>query len=54
LVRAAEDDHRASASLIDTLLDDMKKTLMLPFSSMFEMFPRLVRDLVRTAGKRRK
>jgi two-component system chemotaxis sensor kinase CheA len=52
LVRAAEDDHRASASLIDTLLDDMKKTLMLPFSSMFEMFPRLVRDLVRTAGKK--
>lgn len=52
LVRAAEDDHRVAASLIDALLDDMKKTLMLPFSSMFEMFPRLVRDLARTAGKK--
>ncbi|MBB5347909.1 response regulator [Desulfoprunum benzoelyticum] len=51
LVRASEDDHRASASLIDTLLYDMKKTLMLPFSSLFEMFPRLVRDLARTEGK---
>ena len=52
LVRAAEDDQRASSSLIDTLLDDMKKTLMLPLSSMFEMLPRLVRDLARTAGKK--
>ena len=41
LVRMVEDDHRTSAALIDTLLGDMKKTLMLPFSSMLEVFPGL-------------
>lgn len=51
LVRMVEDDHRTSAALIDTLLGDMKKTLMLPFSSMLEVFPRFVRDLARAAGK---
>jgi two-component system, chemotaxis family, sensor kinase CheA len=51
-VRATEDDHRESGALIDKLLEDMKKTLMLPFSSMFEMFPRFVRDLAREKGKK--
>jgi two-component system chemotaxis sensor kinase CheA len=51
LVRTVEDDHRTSAALIDTLLGDMKKTLMLPFSSILEVFPRFVRDLARAAGK---
>ena len=52
LVRSAEDDHRASSAQIDMLLDDMKKTLMLPFSSMLEMFPLFVRDLARAGGKK--
>jgi two-component system chemotaxis sensor kinase CheA len=52
LARAAEYDHRASGTMIDMLLDDMKKALMLPSSSMLEMFPRFVRDLGRAAGKR--
>ena len=37
--------------MVDALLDDMKKTLMLPFSSFLESFPRFVRDLSRDAGK---
>ena len=52
LARTAEYDHRAFGSMVDILLDDMKKTLTLPFSSMFEMFPRFVRDLARAAGKK--
>ena len=52
LAKSAEDDHRTSAALIDMLLVDMKKTLMLPFSSMLEMFPLFVRDLARAGGKR--
>ncbi len=51
MVRAAAKDHRTSAIMIDMLLDDIKKTLMLPFSSMLEVFPRFVRDLARQTGK---
>jgi two-component system chemotaxis sensor kinase CheA len=52
MVRAAEYDHRATGALVDKLLDDMKKTLMLPFSSLLEIFPRFVRDLARSTGKK--
>jgi two-component system, chemotaxis family, sensor kinase CheA len=52
LIRATEDDHRISGTLIDMLLDDMKRTLMLPFSSILEMFPLLVRDLARSGKKK--
>ncbi|MBU1566730.1 MAG: hybrid sensor histidine kinase/response regulator [Proteobacteria bacterium] len=52
MVRAAEYDQRSSAAMIDMMLDDMKKTLMLPFSSLLEMLPRVIRDLSRAAGKK--
>ncbi|MBI5589345.1 MAG: response regulator [Deltaproteobacteria bacterium] len=51
LVKAAEYDHRSLGTMVDALLDDMKKTMMLPFSSLVEIFPKLVRDLSRDAGK---
>lgn len=51
-VKAAEYDQRTSAVMVDKLLDDTKKTVMLPFSSLFEIFPRFVRDLARSAGKK--
>ena len=51
LIKAAEYDQRSIAVMVDALLDDMKKTLMLPFSSFLESFPRFVRDLSRDAGK---
>ncbi len=50
-VKAAEYDSRTAGAMIDKLLDDMKKTLMQPFSSLLEFFPRFVRDLARSAGK---
>jgi len=37
--------------MVDGLLEDMKKALMLPVSSALEMFPKFVRDLSRDRGK---
>lgn len=51
LKHSAERDHRSLGGMVDNLLDDMKKVLMLPFSSALEVFPKLVRDLSRDQGK---
>lgn len=51
LERSASQERRALSGMVDNLLDDMKQTLMLPFSSLLEVFPRLVRDLARDSGK---
>jgi two-component system chemotaxis sensor kinase CheA len=51
LVKAAAHDHRVIGSLVDNLLENMKKVLMLPFSVLLETFPKLVRDLAREQGK---
>ena len=51
MIRAAEYDHRSAAAMIDRMLEDMKQTLMLPFSSLLDILPRIVRDLCRAAGK---
>ncbi len=51
LEHTAEQEQRALTGMVDNLLDDMKQALMLPFSSMLEMFPKLVRDLARDSGK---
>jgi len=47
----AEHDERGTASLIDALLEDAKRLVMLPFSTVFDIFPKLVRDLARTQEK---
>lgn len=51
LLQAAERDHRAFAGKIDTLLDDTKRVLMVPASSLLEVIPRMVRNLARDQGK---
>lgn len=51
LERSAEQDRRALAGMVDNLLEDMKQALMLPFSSLLEIFPRMVRDLARDHNK---
>ncbi len=51
IVKAAELDHRSLGAMVDTMLDDMKRTMMLPFSSLLEILPGLVRNLSRDAGK---
>ncbi|PXF59272.1 MAG: hybrid sensor histidine kinase/response regulator [Deltaproteobacteria bacterium] len=51
LSKTSEQDHRALAGMIDDLLDDMKKATMLPFSTLFGLFPRMVRDISRDQSK---
>lgn len=48
----AENDSRQAASMVNDLLDDMKSVLMLPSSTLLEIFPRLVRDLARDQAKK--
>lgn len=49
--RIAGLEHRALSGMVDNLLEDMKQTLMLPFASLLESFPKIVRDLARDSGK---
>jgi len=51
LVKAAEQEHRTLSRMADELLNDMKKVMMLPFSTLFDIFPRMVRDLSKCQGK---
>ena len=51
VTRAAERDHKQAGTLIGRLLDDTKKVLMLPFASLLNSFPKMVRDLSRTLYK---
>lgn len=49
--KTAEYDSRALGGMVNNLLDDMKKVMMFPFSSLLEIFPKIVRDLSRDHGK---
>lgn len=49
--RSNEQDCRSLALKVDGLLDDAKHLLMLPFASLLEIFPKLVRDLSRDRKK---
>jgi len=51
LSKAAEHNQQTIETLIDNLLEDTKRVLMFPFSSLLEIFPKMVRDLSRTLGK---
>ena len=44
-------DQRSLTFMVENLLDDAKKAVMFPFSSLLETFPRLVRDLARDQRK---
>jgi len=49
--KALEQDHRILGTMVDHLLSNTKQLLMLPFASLLEMFPKLVRDLSRDKGR---
>lgn len=51
LENAAASDHRALSTMVDGLLHDVREMHMLPFSSLLEAFPRLVRELARDQEK---
>ena len=48
---ASEHDSRSMAAMADSLLEDLKTVSMLPFSSLLEMMPKVVRDLSHDKGK---
>ena len=51
LIKAAEHDQQTVGALVDNLLENTKRVLMMPFSSLLEIFPKMVRDLSRSLGK---
>lgn len=51
LRQATERDHAVVGKLVDDLLEDSKKMLMLPVATLGAIFPKLVRDLCRDQGK---
>lgn len=51
LSKAAARDYRTLSTMADALLDDIKEMQLLPFSSLFEAFPRVARELAREQGK---
>ncbi len=51
LARTAQQDRHVVGKLVDDLLEDAKKLLLLPFSTLTASFPKLVRDLCRDQGK---
>jgi len=50
-VAHAQRDHIGIGKRVDDLLEDSKKLLMLPFSTIADMFPKIVRDLCSDQGK---
>lgn len=51
LRRSLEADARRMAQITADLQDDVRKSRMLPISTVFETFPRMVRDLARDPGR---
>jgi two-component system, chemotaxis family, sensor kinase CheA len=51
LLKSAEQEHRSLGNMVDNLLADTKKLLLLPFSSLLEVFPKVVRELSHNQGK---
>ncbi|MCK4344877.1 MAG: hybrid sensor histidine kinase/response regulator [Bacteroidales bacterium] len=52
LIKSTGQDQRSVGRMVDNLLDEMRNVLMLPFSSLLEIFPKFIRDLARDQGKR--
>ncbi|QXM06190.1 hybrid sensor histidine kinase/response regulator [Crassaminicella indica] len=51
LLKSAENEAKMTETRIDTFMEEIKSIMLLPFSSILEMFPKMVRDLSRYVGK---
>lgn len=51
LMKLAENDAKTIEGMIDTFIEDVKDIMLLPFSSIIEIFPKMVRDLCRQTNK---
>lgn len=52
MVKTAAQDLRLAGSMVDSLLEDTKKALMQPFRSLFDIIPKMVRDIAYSLGKK--
>jgi len=52
LTCTADQDRLVVGKLVDDLLENSKKLLLLPFATIEASFPKLVRDLCRDLGRR--
>jgi len=51
LSKSMEHSSRFLGVMVDDLLEEMKKTSLLPFSTLFSLLPRMIRDLSKETGK---
>jgi len=51
LTKETEQEGRTLGLMVDDLLDDMKRATMLPFSTLLDIFPRMIREISRDQGK---
>jgi len=51
LIKGAEKEGRTLGLMVDDLLDDMKRVTMLPFSTLLDIFPRMIREISREQSK---
>ncbi|HHS12744.1 MAG TPA: hybrid sensor histidine kinase/response regulator [bacterium] len=51
IIKMSEESSKQLGGMVDGLLDDMKMVLMLPFSTLLKIMPKVVRDLSRDQGK---
>ncbi len=51
LSNATNRDQRTISGMVDHLLQDMKQVMLLPFSSILEIFPSVTREIARQQGK---
>jgi two-component system chemotaxis sensor kinase CheA len=51
LLRNIKQDNYTLDIMINNLLDDIKKVMLVPFSYLFDLFPKAVRELSRSLGK---
>ncbi len=51
LSKSVEHSSRSLGAMVDELLEEMKKTSLLPFSTLFSLVPRMIRDISKGSGK---
>ena len=51
LRKTAAEDFRSISGMVDSLLEEIKSVMLLPFSSLLDAFPKLVRDISREQDK---
>ena len=52
LINVSKQDQRTTDRMVDALLTEMRQVLMLPFSSLLEVFPKLTRDIAHEQNKK--